>query len=149
LSILIVEDDEHKSSRITALIQSDYPEIRFEITESVRDAVTHVNKKTPSKIILDMSLPSHMPGIGVGNPLSMPTGGIEVLFELRKLGFRNLPILILTQYPEIEIENEPYALDEASEAFLELYGMSNIAVSHYDNDLDDEWRSVTHQFLGK
>ncbi|EJC7060812.1 TPA: response regulator transcription factor [Vibrio parahaemolyticus] len=148
MTILVVEDDEHKSSQITALLEKEYPNLTYEITESVWDAVTSINKCSPEMVILDMSLPSHRPGKGVGNPLSMPTGGIEVLFELRKLALRELPILILTQYPEIEIESEPYALNEASDVFLELYGMTNITISHYDNDSEQTWRSVTRTFLG-
>lgn len=149
MKILIVEDDAHKSSQIFELINSESdsrPEII--IHDNVRDAVKFINDIIPNKIILDMSLPSHKPLPGQGTPVSLPTGGIEVLFELKKKKLTNLPILILTQYPEIEIEGEPIPINDSAEVFKNEYGFKDIEACYYDID-GKQWKINTTIFLRK
>lgn len=149
--ILIIEDDEHKSSQILDLIGDSFrqPGLACMLIDNVRDAVLYLKKEVPSKIILDMSLPSHKALPGQGTPVPLPTGGIEILFELRKKGLRKLPILVLTQYPEIEVESEPYPVEEAANVISELYGFTNIAAFHYDQLKANEWKRTALEFLRK
>ncbi len=149
MKILIVEDDAHKSSQIFELINSESdPRPEIIIHDNVRDAVKFINDIIPNKIILDMSLPSHKPLPGQGTPVSLPTGGIEVLFELKKKRLINLPILILTQYPEIEIEGEPIPIHDSAEVFKSEYGFKDIEACYYDID-GKQWKINTTIFLRK
>jgi hypothetical protein len=95
-----------------------------------------------------MSLPSHSAMIGKGSPLSMPSGGIEIIFELSSMGKRGIPIIILTQYPEIELEDEYYAINEAGEVLKNLCDIDDLAVILYVNDSED-WKEQTIEFLRK
>lgn len=148
--ILIVEDDEYKSSKIIELIDELSSNIDREIVDNVRDGVSFLKQRIPSKIILDMSLPSHKALQGKGTPLPLPTGGIEILFELHKRKLFDLPVLILTQYPEIEIENEPIPTEKAADAIKKEYGFKNIEACYYDNSLDENsWIKVAREFLRK
>lgn len=148
MMILIVEDDEHKSSQIIEIIKntSNYMD-NSELVDNVRDAVRFLIKLTPEKIVLDMSLPSHKALPGQGNPIPLPTGGIEVLFELKKRGLVNLPILILTQYPEIEIEEEPVPVAESAQAFEDEYGFTKLKACYYDQIHDAQWKRSITEFL--
>lgn len=148
--ILIVEDDEHKSSQILEIIKSDgIPRNQTELVDNVRDAVRFLINRKPLKIVLDMSLPSHKALPGQGNPVPLPTGGIEVLFELKKRGLDDLPVLILTQYPEIEIEEEPIPVDESADAFESTYGFTKLEACYYDQLHDLKWKKSIKDFLLK
>lgn len=146
--ILIVEDDAHKLSEINEICLSiGIEHSERETFNNVKDVVRYLVKTIPKKIVLDMSLPSHMALPGQGTPVPMTTGGIEVLFELKMRGLMNLPILILTQYPEIEIEGDPYSIDESSNALSDIYGFQNMKVCYYESRKNAKWINVTTDFL--
>lgn len=145
MEILIVEDDLHKYDDIVDIINKSPSEVKIVAFNNVRDTVIYLENNTPDKIVLDMSLPSHGTKVGEGAPLPMPVGGIEILLELESLGKELVPVLVLTQYPEIEIENEYFAVHNASLEFKEQYGIKNIVAAHYDENSD--WRNQTIEFL--
>lgn len=146
--ILIVEDDEHKSSQIIEIIKKvPNNNLDYMLVDNVRDAVRFLIDTIPQKIILDMSLPSHKSLPGQGNPVPLPTGGIELLFELKKRGLLELPTLILTQYPEIEIEQEPIPVEDSATVFQEEYEFKNLEAYYYDQIHDTEWKESVYSFL--
>lgn len=146
MNILIVEDDEFKFSEIEALVLSVLDEVHIFRTVNVRDTIVYLAQSIPDKILLDMSLPSHTPKVGEGNPLAMPAGGIEVILELRSIGKNSIPIIILTQYPDIEIENEYFSIPEAGKKISDLYDIPNISATYYLAESGD-WIIDTTAFL--
>lgn len=145
MNVLIVEDDSFKLNKIKDYINSTFPNLNIEIKDNVRDAIMYLREKSPDKIILDMSLPSHSAKVGKGNPLSMPSGGIEVISELSFLDKKDIPLIILTQYPEIEVENEYYSISEAGKFITEIYEIEKLYVSFYDNSNRD-WTYAINDF---
>lgn len=150
MKILIVEDDKHKSSDIINFILSQgVDKSSIHLVESIADTVTYLSNTTPDKIVLDMSLPSH----STGSAIPLPNGGIEVLLELRYNGIVDLPILILTQYPQIEINNQLHPLNKSADKIMSAFSMKNILVSEFvseDNDQEDkEWTNYLQQFLNE
>jgi CheY-like chemotaxis protein len=148
MKILIVEDDKHKSSDIIEFIISQgIDKSSIYLTESIADTVTYLASTTPDKIVLDMSLPSHT----AGSSIPLPNGGIEVLLELRYKGIIDLPVLILTQYPQIEINKQFYALNQSAKKIMSAFSMKNILVSDFDNEVIDQegkdWVNYLQQFL--
>lgn len=147
MKILIVEDDSFKFMRILEIVDAtllNSDPIHF---DSVFGAITYLSTDTPDKIILDMSLPSHPPSPGEGSPIAMPAGGIEILLEMRSLRKLNIPTVILTQYPDVEIEDEYYTIAQAPKALFDFFGF-NIDVVHYDA-MNDEWINPIKNFLIK
>lgn len=148
--ILIVEDDEHKSSQIVQLIREELENsVELSIVDNVMEAARFLASKAPKKIILDMSLPSHKALPGQGTPVPLNTGGIEVLFEIKKRGLAELPVLILTQYPEIEIEDEPVPVADSAKTLKAAYGFSQLEACFYDRDNTAKWKEMTREFLRK
>lgn len=148
MDLLIVEDDAHKYSRILGIISKSPVKLNVTHCDNVSSAIDVVGLTYPDKIILDMSLPSHPTVRGEGNPLPMPNGGIEVILELRILQKAGIPILILTQYSDIEVEYEYYSIIEAEEVIKRLYGILDISVVHYDDE-SEEWEDSVVKFLGQ
>ena len=148
--ILIVEDDDHKLSQILRVLNAtSEEEIEKTIVDNVKDAVRILDRSIPEKIVLDMSLPSHKALPGQGTPVPLPTGGIEILFELKKKGLTDIPVLILTQYPEIEIEEEPIPVDESPDVLKNEYGFSHLDACYYDRENSAKWEEKTNIFLKK
>jgi DNA-binding NarL/FixJ family response regulator len=146
MKILIVEDDSFKYSKIQELINESENSFDIVKCENVHDTVIYLNKETPDKIILDMSLPSHAARIGEGNPLSMPSGGIEIIFELISLSKLHVPVVILTQYPEIEIENEYYSIEKAGSVLMKLYDLKSLSAVLYEHD-NEAWKYEVVKYL--
>ncbi|MDH5189627.1 MAG: hypothetical protein OEW89_00070 [Gammaproteobacteria bacterium] len=146
MNILVVEDDSFKFSKIETLIENTLGKVKITRFDNIHDTVIYFESNIPDKIILDMSLPSHAAKVGEGSPLSMPAGGIEIILELKSLNMIDIPILILTQYPEIEIENEYYSIDESGIEIKNIYGINNLAVVLYENDSSD-WKDEAVDFL--
>ena len=146
MNILIVEDDLFKSSEIEDLVEEVFDEVKTVKFDNVHDTIIYFESNEPDKIILDMSLPSHTAKVGEGSPLSMPTGGIEIILELRSINKWDIPILVLTQYHEIEIENEYYSIDESEIEIKNLYGMNDLSVVLYDSESSD-WKFKAAKYL--
>lgn len=148
--ILIVEDDEHKSSQILEICdQVHIAKDRLKTVDNVRDAVRFLIDSIPELIVLDMSLPSHKALPGQGTPVPMPTGGIEILFELKKRKLTDLPVLILTQYHEIEIEGDSIPVNKSADALKDTYGFTAVQACYYEHFHGATWMIVTKRFLEK
>jgi CheY-like chemotaxis protein len=146
LKILVVEDDPYKFTQVETLIFSILPESKITHFNSVHGAVRYIKQEIPDKIILDMSLPTHPPMPGEGSPVSLGSGGVEVLLALRRLKQFDLPVAILTQYVDFEIEDGYYALDAAPEALSEIYSLNNVIAVLYEHD-SDIWAKIIKNFL--
>lgn len=146
MDILIIEDDLFKYTKIAEVISDKLPELSLRRIDNIHDTINYIKNNTPDKIILDMSLPSHSPKAGEGSPLSMPSGGIEVILELRSLEKTNIPIIVITQYPEIEIDSEYYSISDSEKKIKETFGIKNLSVTYYENENDD-WIFDAVKFL--
>ena len=153
MKILLVEDDDFKSSAIMKLAEELVDNLDFIVKTNVYDAQGYLYRRTqdlPDKIILDMSLPMHSPKVGEGDPLSMLVGGLEVLFLIKSEGLIEIPLVILTQYPDIEIEGEYVPIVEAAQRIEDVYEIPNVSVVNYINDevsSDAKWKVELERFL--
>lgn len=146
MKVLVVEDDPYKFAQIEAAISSVLPGAKLAYFNSVHGAVRYLKNEIPDKIILDMSLPTHPPMVGEGSPVSLGAGGVEVLLTLRRLKQFNVPVAILTQYHNFEIEDEYYPLDAAPDAIQDLYSLSSAIAVLYEHD-SDVWVGIIKNFL--
>lgn len=112
MNILLVEDEPAKRDLIEAAIRDFSPTAQIAAGHTVQQAVQKLRETTYDLIILDMALPSHESKPGGAQPMSQPTGGVEILLELAYEG-RSDPVVIITQYPDIEFDKELYPLAKA------------------------------------
>lgn len=102
-SVLIVEDDTFKLERIEACLKRLSNAASVTVATSVQAAVNKLQFVTFDFVLLDMSLPTHDLKPGGSAVTSLLSGGLEVIMELSFLK-RDDQVVIITQYPEIEIE---------------------------------------------
>lgn len=148
MKILIVEDDSFKFSKVAAMLREVFDEPELIHEDNVYGAVNFVRSQSPDLIVLDMSLPSHPAIAGQGSPVSMPAGGIEVILELKILGKTDIQTIVLTQYPDVEIEYEYYSIEDSEVAIKSLYSMKELSVVHYDHESND-WKDNLKKILTK
>lgn len=146
-SVLLVEDDGFKSDEIHALLLSVCHSTDVHLSKSVSSAIGAIEGRTFDLIVLDMALPSHTAVPGAGAPLSLLTGGLEVLFELQSLR-RKDPCVVVTQYPEIEICGSFYQLIKAPEAIERCYEVRVLGCIEY-TDSGAQWRVTLAELFGK
>jgi DNA-binding response OmpR family regulator len=138
MKILLVEDDHFKQELIEAALKERYPNSSVSLARSVQQAVKLIRSDEYDLIILDIALPSHDSKAGGAQPISQPAGGIEVLLEL-SYEERSDPVIIVTQYPEIEFNGRLYALAKARSALTRLISV-NIQDVIFFNAQASAWR---------
>lgn len=143
--ILLVEDDPFKQRPIEAAILDVHPAASVHLARSVQQAVKLLRSNSYDRVILDIALPSHESRAGGAQPISQPSGGIEVLLELA-YDERPDPVIIVTQYPEIEFNNRFYTIQKARSALTTAIPATIIAVVHFTPQ-DDSWRSKFKEAL--
>jgi CheY-like chemotaxis protein len=143
--ILLVEDDQFKQEPIESAILDVYPYAEIHLARSVQQAVKLLRSRSYDWVVLDIALPSHESRAGGAQPLSQPSGGIEVLLELA-YDERSEPVVIITQYPEIEYNNHFHPLARARKALTAAIPVIIIDVVQF-NAQDGSWRGKFKEAL--
>lgn len=136
--VLLVEDDQFKQELIEDELRKVQPMVRIDVARSVQQAVQMIRSQAFHLVVLDIALPSHASRPGGSQPISQPSGGVEVLLEL---GYeqRRDKVVIVTQYPEVEYDGRFYSLDKVGRALGPLIA-ANIVDAIYFAPQDAEWR---------
>lgn len=127
-SILIVEDDSFKADDLKKELGEDY---EIDIVTSVRDAVVNVLNYSYSVIILDMALPTFTANAISASGTAQPQGGVEVLRALKNTK-KNIPVVIVSQYPDIEIDGSIHTLESSADILSKHYDIRVIGSVEYD-----------------
>ncbi|UVM51570.1 response regulator [Pseudomonas sp. B21-015] len=145
--VLIIEDDSFKANSLTEHIEHVVTGANITIATNLADAIEMVNKNTYTLIIVDMAIPSHPTVYGGGSPMSLLTGGLDILLELRELE-RDDPCIIVTQYPDIEICGDFYPLSKAKDEIKKLLDCDVVTCIAYSEG-STEWKVAITEELNK
>lgn len=145
---LIVEDDPFKMDSIRALLKNFFSGY-LEIVEcqALATASSILATSTFDLAIIDMSIHSHEPEAGAGSPFPLSSGGLDVLFEIEHSG-SNTSCIILTQYPDIEIEGSPIPVEMAQQEIFEKFNIKVTGCVRYVED-DNQWKIEVTSILEK
>lgn len=136
--ILIVEDDEFKLNNLKAIIEKLSPNSEIDVNVAVAEAAINLSKNQYDLIILDMSLPAREIKAGTGPTESMLSGGLEILLEL-DFENRTEDVIIVTQYPEIEIDGNLVATHDAVGLLRDKYFSGVLACIVYEHS-EEIWK---------
>lgn len=143
--VLLVEDDQFKQEQVEQTLREACPEVQFLLCRSVQQAVEVLRASAFDLIVLDISLPSHESRPGGAQPLSQPSGGVEVLLELA-YDERQDKVVILTQYPEIEFDGRLHPLNRFAKVISGSMSV-NIAGVLLFNRQDQSWQNHLRKAL--
>ena len=143
MELLIVEDDDFKCEAIQRKLKEfkGIGSVNIDVATSVRDGVVRLAKRNIDIVILDMALPTFKPQTGLfgASGSAQPGGGVDILRTLQSMNLR-LKVIVLTQYPDIEVNGVVYLLDESRTVLRETYDCDVIACLRYVHD-KSEWVS--------
>jgi CheY-like chemotaxis protein len=146
--ILIVEDDSYKRDSVESLLRELLePPIDVESCTAISTASLALAGGCFDIVIVDMSIPSHPPAVGEGSPFSFPSGGLDVLFEIDELGHKS-KCIVLTQYPEIEMDGVLVPVDAAAEQIQLRFGIRVEACIQYFQE-SSSWKQQIATCLGR
>jgi ActR/RegA family two-component response regulator len=145
---LIVEDDQFKMEGIRSHLNEIFND-RIEVFEcqALASATALLASQVFDLAIIDMSIHSHEPQAGAGSPFPLSSGGLDVLFEIASTE-NNTSCIILTQYPDIEIESLPIPVDLAKKEILEKFDIEVAGCVRYLEN-DNQWKSEINYILEK
>lgn len=137
---LVVEDDSFKMEGIVSYLNEIFG-ARIEIfgCQALASATAFLATQSFALAIIDMSIHSHEPEAGAGSPFPLSAGGLDVLFEIFHSG-DNTPCIILTQYPDIEIESLPIPIDFAKQEILNKFDIEVAGCVRYIES-DNQWKT--------
>ncbi|WP_447754562.1 hypothetical protein [Pseudomonas nicosulfuronedens] len=140
LKCLIVEDDQFKMEGIRAHL-NDIFHGNLEMIEchALASATALLASHAFDLAIIDMSIHSHEPKAGAGSPFPLSSGGLDVLFEIAHSGI-NTQCIILTQYPDIEIESLPIPVSAAKAEIREKFDIEVAGCVRYLEN-DNQWKN--------
>lgn len=143
---LIVEDDQFKMDGIRSYLSGVFGD-RIQIfgCQALASATALLATSRFDLAIIDMSIHSHEPEAGAGSPFPLSSGGLDVLFEIAHSA-NNMPCIILTQYPDIEIESLPIPIALAKKEILEKFDIEVAGCIRYLED-DSQWKMQLHAIL--
>lgn len=143
---LVVEDDPFKMEGIRAHLY-DFFGGRVEISacQALSSAASLLAAEKFDLAILDMSIHSHELEAGAGSPFSLSSGGLDVLFEIMYSG-STMPCIILTQYPDIDIEEVPIPVERAQQEIFEKFDIKVAGCVRYVEN-DNQWKVEVSSIL--
>lgn len=139
LKCLIVEDDQFKMEGIRSHLGDIFKDkIEMVGCQALASATALLASQAFDLAIIDMSIHSHEPEAGAGSPFPLSSGGLDVLFEIAHTE-SNTHCIILTQYPDIEIEGLPIPVDLAKNEILEKFDIDVAGCVRYLEN-DNQWK---------
>ena len=145
---LIVEDDPYKLDGILAYLKSVFAgTLDLSVCQALASATALLSSQTFDLAIIDMSIHSHEPKAGSGSPFPLSSGGLDVLFEIvYSENGANTTCIILTQYPDIEIESLPIPVEQAKKEILEKFDIEVAGCVRYLEN-DSQWKADLYSIL--
>lgn len=145
---LIVEDDAFKLDGIQGYLNSVFAgTLNVFVCQALASATALLGSQTFDLAIIDMSIHSHEPEAGSGSPFPLSSGGLDVLFTIAySENGANTPCIILTQYPDIEIESLPIPVEDAKKEILEKFDIEVAGCVRY-LESDNQWKADLYSIL--
>lgn len=145
---LIVEDDPYKLNGIQTYLNCVFVgTLDISVCQALASATALLGSQKFDLAIIDMSIHSHEPEAGSGSPFPLSTGGLDVLFEIvHSEKSTKTPCIILTQYPDIEIESLPIPVEQAKKEILDKFDIDVAGCVRYLED-DSQWKADLYFIL--
>jgi DNA-binding NarL/FixJ family response regulator len=139
VQVLIVEDDEFKSTQIASFLRSHYNDLTIITKVSYQSGLEEAVDRTPELILLDMNLPNFDPGAYDAGDQTMLFAGRDILKELMRLRVQT-KVIVITQFEQFGVGEEVTTLRELS-ASLAADFPRNFCGTVYYHPAHEDWKS--------
>lgn len=142
MRILLVEDDEFKAGQLQPVLTGWGT---IDTVQSVRDAVVAVLTDHFTLVILDMALPTFTKSALSSGGTAQAQGGMEVIRALKSRR-AEVPVIIVSQYPDLEIDGSFQSLESCPSTLEARYGVNVVGAVLFDFD-DRSWQEKIEVLL--
>ncbi len=140
MKILLIEDDQHKSSQVTFFLENEIPGIEMTLKKSYQSGLKEILLKDFDLILLDMQLPNFDIKPGEDGYKFRKLAGLDILEELERKE-KDCKILIITQF-ETFGEGESYIdLNDLKHILKENHSRNYIDTVFYSPE-NSMWQSI-------
>ena len=134
IRVLIIEDDPHKLNDVAGCVRSAIKGAVITEAKSVGAGSKQIRVADFDLVVLDMVLPSFSsPGGG-----QQAQGGQQILRTIGRYA-HHLPVILISQYPAVEIEDRSIETGVAKEDLTQQFGVQVVDSIHYDYQ-SGEWK---------
>ncbi|MGZ4159781.1 MAG: response regulator [Neobacillus sp.] len=132
LQVLLIEDSQHKRSRIVELLEESFPGIEITQANSYSSGCRAVENLAFDFVLVDMSLPTFDKSITESGGNFRPFGGREIARKLiRRKGHSN--IIFITQYESFSDKGRSYSFASLKEELRNECGDSFRGMIFFDS----------------
>ena len=114
MKIIMIEDNEHKRRKLTELMKSIDSSIIISEANSYTTGLEMCISSTYDLLILDMSMPTYDKSNSESGGRFRTYGGKEIIRQLKRKK-RNIPFIIVSQYPKFSEDSKTVSLQELGE----------------------------------
>jgi CheY-like chemotaxis protein len=145
-SLLLVEDSDHKRTRVAAFLAESFPNITVYEARSFNSASKKLESASYDFVLMDMSLPTYDRSASESGGRFRVLGGQELARKMVRRSMKT-KIIFLTQFDAFSVENKSHTLEsldrEVRAECGELYG----GFIHFDSS-KSSWKAQLERILG-
>ncbi|MBG0868223.1 MULTISPECIES: response regulator [Burkholderia] len=146
--ILLIEDDEEKSSVISDLLRTDYSEYEIDIARSLNGGLRSIVKGQGiyKLILLDMSMPNYDVSFeepGGGKPESF--AGEDILAQMKLRGIE-IPTIVVTMFGSFGEGPSSMSIEGLTERLEQGFSPTYRGLVYY-NVAQEGWRSSLREII--
>jgi len=140
MKILLIEDDQHKSSQVTSFLENEIQNIEMTLKKSYQSGLKEILSNDFDLILLDMQLPNFDIKPGEDGYKFRKLAGLDILEEVERKE-KDCKILIITQF-ETFGEGESYIdLNDLKHILKENHAKNYIDTVFYSPE-NSMWQSI-------
>jgi len=147
MKILLVEDDQNKRDRISALVASTLPHATLISALSYRSAVDKIVSETWDFLLLDMTLPTYDVTEHEDGFQTEAFAGINVLREMKRRQI-HIPTVVVTQFETLGEGVEKQSLSELRKYLETQYPETYLGTIFYAPG-ESSWMPKLTEYLSK
>jgi CheY-like chemotaxis protein len=129
-SILVIEDDENKRAQLCKLIAEILAEVEVRTAKSLQSGIREVRLRTPTLVLLDMTLPNFDPTAEDPGGQTHSFGGREFLRQLDRFDIR-VPVIVVTQFIKIGKGNQAVDFSDLDAQLRAEYSPNYVGAVYY------------------
>ena len=145
--ILIVEDDENKSSQLQTFLYGAFPQAQLSVARSLQSGLRAVITCTYDLVILDMTMPTYDIGVDEDGGRPQAYAGREILRQLDRREIA-VPVIVVTQFDRFGEGAEALTLTQLDMQLRQEHPLNYKGAVYYSPALEG-WKDALHREIVK
>lgn len=138
MTLLLIEDNEHKSARIQEFLHSALTSVEIVCAQSVQEGIKKIRAWVPDIVLLDMSLPAFNNTLQDNGFKHSSYAGKDVLEYIDNFEIE-VPVIIITAFTTFGSDKNAFSLEELNAKFTADFPDHYVGTVWYSS-LEHKWK---------